>query len=590
MPATWRCANASAAATARPGAISARRIPLDTNLLVKAQQAGADIFSGATVLRITQDGADWIAHAVYTDATLRKRDGEVIKVRARKIILCAGTLGSTEILMRSQAKGLPVADAKLGHHCSTNGDMLAADFATGASVNTVADERVQPSQRAIGPTITGIIDLRATAGILIEEISVPASLRVAFTEVFATVNTLHSLREADLKAHTTGLPTADIYAAPDRRIANTALYAVMGDDGAAGRIELEGDATFARDGIARMRWTGVAALPVFDGGIAALSGLTGNTGGRVIANPLWKLLPRDLEWLMLNKRGPVTTVHPLGGLVMADSGAAGVVDDIGRVYRPGAAAAVHDGLVVLDGSIVPTALGTNPALTIAAVALRAAETLAGIWGYAAAPPAPAGPPLQRPVFRRTDAAAAPASAEVEVIERLVGPVRLTPANSSAATHVVELTLLFRPQQASALHPAQGGDGVLQVSSSPTDPLARSMIRIFDKKQWDGLERSWDPPALREKKLDAIAEFRAPLTGTLKVFEREATSAAGRILRAGGAWLLNRGLRDVWQALRYGDGGPGLGARIKSGLAIASRAGEIRRFVYDLSRRGGGGGC
>ena len=53
---------------------------------------------------------------------------------------------------------------------------------------------------------------------------------------------------------------------------------------------------------------------------------------------------------------------------MADEGGAGVVDEYGRVHG-------YDGLIVSDGSIVPTALGVNPANTIAALAERNVEAI-----------------------------------------------------------------------------------------------------------------------------------------------------------------------------------------------------------------------
>jgi cholesterol oxidase len=53
---------------------------------------------------------------------------------------------------------------------------------------------------------------------------------------------------------------------------------------------------------------------------------------------------------------------------MADDPRAGVVDDAGKVHG-------HEGLYVLDGSIVPTALGVNPSKTIAALAERGVEQL-----------------------------------------------------------------------------------------------------------------------------------------------------------------------------------------------------------------------
>ena len=66
--------------------------------------------------------------------------------------------------------------------------------------------------------------------------------------------------------------------------------------------------------------------------------------------------------------GKFITVHPLGGCPMADDPAAGVVDDHGRVHG-------YRGLVVSDGSIVPTALGVNPSNTIAALSERNVESI-----------------------------------------------------------------------------------------------------------------------------------------------------------------------------------------------------------------------
>jgi choline dehydrogenase-like flavoprotein len=64
--------------------------------------------------------------------------------------------------------------------------------------------------------------------------------------------------------------------------------------------------------------------------------------------------------------GKFITVHPLGGCPMSDDPARGVTDHRGRVHG-------YDGLYVLDGAIVPTALGVNPSKTIAALAERGVE-------------------------------------------------------------------------------------------------------------------------------------------------------------------------------------------------------------------------
>ena len=265
---------------------------------------------------------------------------------------------------------------------------------------------------------------------------------------------------------------------------------------------------------------------------------------------------------------------------MADTCATGVVDHIGRLFSNNGSD-VHDGLVVLDGSIIPTALGTNPALTISAVALRAAEALAIQWGYVVGPSPAAGAPLLRPVFRSTDVAAPPPATEVEIIERLAGPVNFAPSGGPAETRIVELTLRFSPTALAQLTPSNGGNPTLVVATDMSESTVRSSIRIFPLIEWNELQKCWTPPRLLEQKLDAIADFNAPLTGSLQILERQSSSVFGRIWRAGKAWILNRGLRDTYQAIVDGDGGPGLLSRIKSGLAIASRSGEIRAFVYDL---------
>jgi hypothetical protein len=68
------------------------------------------------------------------------------------------------------------------------------------------------------------------------------------------------------------------------------------------------------------------------------------------------------------KTGEVITAHPLGTCRMADNVFQGVVDENCRVFN-------YPNLYLVDGSVVPTALGVNPVLTIAAIAERVSEYL-----------------------------------------------------------------------------------------------------------------------------------------------------------------------------------------------------------------------
>jgi cholesterol oxidase len=72
------------------------------------------------------------------------------------------------------------------------------------------------------------------------------------------------------------------------------------------------------------------------------------------------------------------SAHPLGGCRMGDSAATGVVNHRGQLFDTTAgdeSTTVYPGLYVADASIIPTALGNNPLLTITALAERIAEQI-----------------------------------------------------------------------------------------------------------------------------------------------------------------------------------------------------------------------
>ena len=75
------------------------------------------------------------------------------------------------------------------------------------------------------------------------------------------------------------------------------------------------------------------------------------------------------KFLKLTETPGVYASHPLGGCRMAPSAGLGVVDHGCEVFG-------HEGLFCMDSSAIPTSLGVNPSLTIAAVAERAAAAAA----------------------------------------------------------------------------------------------------------------------------------------------------------------------------------------------------------------------
>jgi choline dehydrogenase-like flavoprotein len=65
-----------------------------------------------------------------------------------------------------------------------------------------------------------------------------------------------------------------------------------------------------------------------------------------------------------------------GGCRIGNDATRGVVDEYGHVFDASAPGKYYDGLYVVDASIIPSALGVNPSLTISALALRIGQQIA----------------------------------------------------------------------------------------------------------------------------------------------------------------------------------------------------------------------
>jgi enediyne biosynthesis protein E9 len=89
------------------------------------------------------------------------------------------------------------------------------------------------------------------------------------------------------------------------------------------------------------------------------------------------------RFLKLTESRGAYVAHPLGGCRMADSKEVGVVNDRCEAFD-------NEGLFCMDSSAIPTSLGVNPSLTIAAVCERAAAHLTGDGQRLGLPARPAG--------------------------------------------------------------------------------------------------------------------------------------------------------------------------------------------------------
>lgn len=337
------------------------------NYLPDARNHGAEIYTEVAVKRIERAGARWLVHYQLVEAGREKFDAPALFVSADIVILGAGTLGSTEILLRSKAAGLTLSDA-VGQRFTGNGDVLAFGYNTDGAINGIGfGHRPPGALDPVGPCITGIIDMRNKPALgdsmVIEEGSVPGALAstlpAAMAAAAAAIGTDTDRGLGDFIAEKRRELTSLLAGPYHGAVQNTQVYLVMAHDDGGGRMHLEDDRL-------RVDWANVGAQPVFARANDRLLEATRPLGGTYVPNPTWSALTSH----------NLVTVHPLGGCVMAEDAARGVVNDRGQVFAGIQGAAVHDGLYVCDGSIIPRPLGVNPLLTISALAERCCAILA----------------------------------------------------------------------------------------------------------------------------------------------------------------------------------------------------------------------
>ena len=321
------------------------------NYLPDAANHGAAIFTGAQVSHLERKGAQW--RVVFEDA-----DGQNHNVEAATVVVGAGTLGSSEIMLRSKEMGLAVS-TRVGEHFSGNGDVISFGYNNDVPINGIGmGDLAVDENDPIGPVIAGLIDLRDTKdladGMVIQEGAIPGLLSVLLPTMLAGGSPLFGddtdggdfLEEAARKVRSL------ISGAYEGAVYNTQTFLVMAHDSARGKMKID-------NGRLIIDWPDAGRAPIYEKISAALRKATAATGGTLINNPMWsKALGRNL-----------ISVHPLGGCGLGDDVDHGVIDHKSRVFN--ADGDVHEGLYVMDGSIVPRSMGVNPSLTITALSERA---------------------------------------------------------------------------------------------------------------------------------------------------------------------------------------------------------------------------
>lgn len=256
------------------------------------------------------------------------------------MVLGAGAIGTSEILLRSRSHGLSMSPL-VGTRLSGNGDLLAFAYNCNQRVNAIGGEACKISHTTrCGPTITGCIDMRevtdtqsARDGYVVQEGAIPGALGPV----------IQALLEARIPAKRLYNSVEDTMArvkswllgpyATSGSISRTAVYLVMSHDENEGTLDIA-------DGKLTLQWSGIGAGSRVDQIRSLLVRATRSIKGTFVT-------------------APSITVHPLGGACMSNdnTGLGGVVNHMGQLFT-GIHEQTHKGIVCMDASIIPTSLGT----------------------------------------------------------------------------------------------------------------------------------------------------------------------------------------------------------------------------------------
>jgi cholesterol oxidase len=308
---------------------------LDRNYLYLAESAGCRILPETTVTAVAPLPEGGYRVSARSSRARRKRRPGEIGWTAEHVVFSAGTLGTQDLLHRLREDGtLSRLSARLGELTRTNSESLlgamaktrAVDYSRGVAITSSfypdARTHVEPVRYGKGSNAMGLLATALTDGgpgpprwarwarevarhpVLFARTLVPYH----WSERSIIVLVMQSLDNSlTVSRHRGRLTTRPGHGEPNP------TWIPVGNE------------------VARRLADRIGGYP-------------GGTWGEVFDVPM--------------------TAHILGGAVLGDSPATGVVDPYHRVYG-------HPGLHVVDGSAVPANLGVNPALTITAMAERA---------------------------------------------------------------------------------------------------------------------------------------------------------------------------------------------------------------------------
>ncbi|HYW66777.1 MAG TPA: GMC oxidoreductase [Candidatus Dormibacteraeota bacterium] len=289
---------------------------------------------------------------------------EVQTALARRVVVSAGALGSTELLLRCKEhfRTLPQISAKLGRGFSGNGDFIS--FVLGSKL---------PADPNYGPVITQRTDYNLFKDFdrdraFMMQDAAYGDILAWFVEGakpgFLRLDPFRRFLRDLYSRLTTGKSLGALGWALDDLLSKDVSFRAcvllcMGIDKSNGVMTLDGDHQLS------INWPYKDSVSLYQAILEAGKQFSKTVQAAVFAPlPTW-------DWPIRNN----VTVHALGGCTLANDSSRGVTsadpETFGQVYG-------YRNLYVADGAIVPTAVGANPTATISALSEMVAQGITGI--------------------------------------------------------------------------------------------------------------------------------------------------------------------------------------------------------------------
>ncbi|KGN48272.1 hypothetical protein Csa_003731 [Cucumis sativus] len=315
----------------------------DKNYLLTAIQAGCVVHTTCQVQYVVKNSPN------QEGGTSQKRRwsvylNEIDFIACDFVILSAGVFGTTEILFRSQMRGLKVSEA-LGCGFSCNGNTVAYLAGSPAPLNGYGLDRERLWKKAFherpGPSISS--SYTSSLGFTIQSAVLPS----AYPNLLFKGVTTYGWPNGYWFFHGILDKLKQVLSC---KASQAIVLNAMGYDKGDGKIMLQRDTDK------------VSFFPPLDSLLPQKVNV-------------FQRITKKLGGVLFISRYRSTSVHHLGGCNVASDSSCGVCNASGQVFDLQNPASVHPGLYVCDASLIPRSVGVNPSFTITIVSEHVSKHL-----------------------------------------------------------------------------------------------------------------------------------------------------------------------------------------------------------------------